>query len=538
MRNTDLQATWAYHDGTKHSYASVRRGPGGPDWANRPLPYKVYTTLPPLPLPRDGPLPARPALDALAGVPERGAGRIPHLAVLAGLCRLSAGITRRLRLAGGQTIAFRAASCTGALYHVELYLVCGRLPDLEAGLYHFGVHDSALRRLRAGDFRSVVVEASGHQPAVAAAPVVAVLTTTFWRNAWKYRARAYRHAFWDGGTILANLLAVAAGYDLPARLVVGFVDATVNRLLDVDPHREVAIALVALGRDGSGPADGLPPMPALALPTQRLSPAEVDYPAIRAMHAASSLTSPAEVRAWREGRPPYRGPGGTGAARRGMVGDGPAPRADRLTPLRPVADADLPRDAIARVILRRGSARRFLRQPITFAQLSTMLDRATRPLAADFLPAGSWDGLAGPAAALTDVYLIVHAVEGLPAGTFVYHRDRRGLELLRAGTFRREAGYLALEQTLAADAAVNVYVLAALPPILARFGNRGYRAAQLEAAIVGGRLYLAAHALGLGATGLTFYDDDVTAFFSPHAHGKSVMFLTALGVPARRTPHA
>jgi len=28
---------------------------------------------------------------------------------------------------------------------------------------------------------------------------------------------------------------------------------------------------------------------------------------------------------------------------------------------------------------------------------------------------------------------------------------------------------------------------------------------------------------------LTFYDDDVTVFFSPHAAGRSAMFLTALG---------
>jgi hypothetical protein len=70
---------------------------------------------------------------------------------------------------------------------------------------------------------------------------------------------------------------------------------------------------------------------------------------------------------------------------------------------------------------------------------------------------------------------------------------------------------------------------------LARFGDRGYRAAQLEAAVVGGRLYLAACALGFGATGLTFFDDDVTHFFSPHAAGKSVMFLVAAGVPGRRS---
>jgi len=68
-----------------------------------------------------------------------------------------------------------------------------------------------------------------------------------------------------------------------------------------------------------------------------------------------------------------------------------------------------------------------------------------------------------------------------------------------------------------------------LDQILERFGNRGYRAVQLEAGILGGKVYLLSYALGLGATGLTFYDDDVVRFFSPHASGKSVMFLMAVG---------
>jgi hypothetical protein len=81
---------------------------------------------------------------------------------------------------------------------------------------------------------------------------------------------------------------------------------------------------------------------------------------------------------------------------------------------------------------------------------------------------------------------------------------------------------------------VAVFFLADLQAVLQQFGNRGYRAAQLEAGIIGGKLYLAAYTLMLGATGLTFYDDEVTAFFSPHAEGKSVMFLVALGRPAKR----
>ena len=139
------------------------------------------------------------------------------------------------------------------------------------------------------------------------------------------------------------------------------------------------------------------------------------------------------------------------------------------------------------------------------------------------------DFLDPPGSSLLDLYLIVNAVEGLAPGAYYYRRSERSLELLREGSFRNEAGRLGLSQDLPADAAVNVYSLASLPPLLARLGNRGYRAVQLEGGITGGRMYLAAYAQRFGASGLTFFDDEVTEFFSPHAAGKSVMFLVALG---------
>ena len=94
--------------------------------------------------------------------------------------------------------------------------------------------------------------------------------------------------------------------------------------------------------------------------------------------------------------------------------------------------------------------------------------------------------------------------------------------------------HLGLGQELPADVSVNIFCLVELPPLLERFGNRGYRAAQLESAIIGGKVYLAAYGQRLGATGLTFFDDEVIQFFSPHAAGKSVMFLTAVGKPVKR----
>lgn len=507
--NRETRATWTYHDGTKHSFETVRSGSHVLDFSNQPLPFKIYEDLEAIPLPRDmGPITV-PALTVVAATGPAGPAAAPDLSALARLLHLAAGITR-VRRGPGWEIGFRAASCTGALYHIELYLVCGDLPGLPAGVYHFGVHDFALRRLRAGDFRSRLVQASGQEPAVARAPAILACTTTFWRNAWKYQARAYRHAFWDSGTILANLLAAAVAQHLPARVVLGFVDEAVNALLDLDTEREVGLALVPVGAGGTA-AEASPPVAPLYLSTARLSRREVDYPAVRAMHAASCLVTGEEAAAWHGGAPAEEIPTPAGP----------------VLPLRPSAEAQAPADSLTNVILRRGSTRRFAARPIHFEELSTILDRASRGIPADFLEP--------PGTTLNSLYLIANAVEGLAPGTYVYHRRERALELLREGLFRREAGYLGLEQELPAQAAVNIYCLAHLPPILARFGNRGYRAAQLEGGILGGKIYLTAYAERLGATGLTFYDDEVTEFFSPHAAGKSVMFLTAVGRPARRT---
>src|SRR5262249_37322525 len=137
------------------------------------------------------------------------ATKAPTLNDLARILYFSAGITKKKTHPGGE-IYFRAASCTGALYEVELYVVCCDIDGLPAGVYHFGPGDFALRLLRAGDYRQVLQHATAAQESVMHAPVTIVCTGTYWRNAWKYRARTYRHFGWDNGTILANMLAMAA----------------------------------------------------------------------------------------------------------------------------------------------------------------------------------------------------------------------------------------------------------------------------------------------------------------------------------------
>jgi len=182
--------------------------------------------------------------------------------------------------------------------------------------------------------------------------------------------------------------------------------------------------------------------------------------------------------------------------------------------------------ALDETIQARGSTREFSMESIGLDDLSTALFHATRAVAAD-VPSG-----------LVDLYLTVHAVDDLAPGSYVYHRGSHAVEMLGAGDLRARSAFLCLEQELGGASSVTVFFLADLERILVRFGNRGYRAANLEAGVVGGRLYLAAYAQRFGATGLTFFDGEVVDFFSPHARGKDALFVTALGRSVKRTPRA
>jgi SagB-type dehydrogenase family enzyme len=249
-------------------------------------------------------------------------------------------------------------------------------------------------------------------------------------------------------------------------------------------------------------------VPPLAVETEPSPVQELDYPEMTHLHTASTLTTPEEVVAWRRPRAPR-----------------PAPRPASLPPLYPFAPAAGGSRALGDVIRQRGSTRRFARQPMAFTQLSAILTHATTAVPTDCLGPG--------ASSLLDVYLIAHAVTDLPAGSYVVRPQEQALQLLNTGEFREEAGHLCFEQALGADASVVVFFLADLAGVCQHWGNRGYRSVHLEAGLRGGKMYLCAGALGLGASGLTFYDDAVPAFFAPHATGTSAIFVVALGHTAR-----
>jgi len=84
-----------------------------------------------------------------------------------------------------------------------------------------------------------------------------------------------------------------------------------------------------------------------------------------------------------------------------------------------------------------------------------------------------------------------------------------------------------MEQDLSHDAAFVVMAAADLD----RLDDHGYRDAQLGAGLVNGRLHLSAFSLGIGATGMTFYDSEIAGLLGEPLAG---LLFTCVGVPAYR----
>jgi len=162
------------------------------------------------------------------------AERLPLGTSIAGpLFQDGAGIVRsqERRDYGGGTIHWRAYSSAGALYPVEAYVANA------GGLYSFDALSRALVRIGEDIRARLGLDA----------PEVVILTGIHGRTGWKYMERGYRHVWWDAGTMLANLLALAAADGLDPQLHTAFVDADVNDAVGVDGEHEYALALLALG---------------------------------------------------------------------------------------------------------------------------------------------------------------------------------------------------------------------------------------------------------------------------------------------------
>ncbi|MGC1133140.1 MAG: SagB/ThcOx family dehydrogenase [Nitrososphaeraceae archaeon] len=535
MNNKEIQHALDYHEATKHSEVSIMASRHYLDYDNRPMPFKTYLEQPRYPLTNNFPSPNLESITSIVDV-KQSANSSPtqseksvSVVDISEILFFAAGITRVLRYSYG-TYFMRAASATGALYPIESYVVCGDItPDLKAGVYHFGPADFSLTQLRIGDYRHALAStalAEREYDTILTSPLSIIFSSFAWRNAWKYQARSYRHWFWDCGVIVANLLATTASMKLPTKLIMGYVDDIVDRLLCLETLKEASIVIAPIGIGSCPKSDSKGnnniqkeitelPIPKILPLSQR---GEIDYPDIWNMNQNSKILDREEVESWISKQ--Y-------LEQRNQnldIENNAEPILDRKDMS---SDTGTPtKMTIGEVILRRGSTRRFdNHSSIPLSTLYSILDSSTRGVPMDVFTNE------GVRSSVIDTYFIANNVAGLEPGAYFFNRNLKAFDLLKRNASRQISGYLCLGQSLFSDASAVMFLMADLHKVLDDLGNRGYRVAQLEAGIIAGKIYLSSYAHSIGASGTTFFDDAVTEFFGPHAANKSTMIAMGVGVP-------
>jgi SagB-type dehydrogenase family enzyme len=599
--NEATERLFAYHQATKHTYDSVRAGAHYLDWKNQPNPFRTYEGAPSILL---SPEPGFPDIGTFAAMAALADGRpvlenqivLDEITISRLLWHAMAVSAWKKVPRSGDRYSLRVNPSSGNLHPTETYFALRGVTGLDDGLYHYRADRHALELRNAGDCTHELSRALA-SPAFAESPLIVALTSIFWREAWKYRDRAYRYCCHDLGHAMISLLLSARALGLSGSAIAHFADRGLADTLgligpkradegaELDEAPMIFLMFQAPGfPDQSLPAQTLAeqtrvaqsafaestaaqsasrqsveqfPAPATvpSLPRSaqmggsfagtpnELSPQEIPYELLLGMHRSTLLPDPPG---------PLPVPfAETGAAEllasstiASLKITGYQPAVSTFV-RRPQPARDAPLGEVAR---RRRSALDFdaASAPMDREDVEELLDFATRDWPADWR--GNIPGERSPRARGADfvsLYLYVHRVRNCEPGVYRWHTRGGILEQLHRGNVERVAAYLSLEQALAGNSCFTISMIADLARAARTFGNRGYRYAHFEAGAIGQRLYLGAEALHWNATGIgAFYDDDVHRYLGfleegeasvqASLHAAEQVALVMLGSPAGR----
>ncbi len=516
--NGETERLFAYHHATKHTYRSVRTNAHYLDWKNQPDPFRTYEGAPLAALPAEPDFPKAGTFATMAALAEtarmvRGnkaedGEEIPlDVKWVSRLLWHSTGISAWKKVSGtGSRYSLRVNPSSGNLHPTETYLALAGCAGLQDGLYHYRADRHALELRSPGNWMQQLAGAL-EIPWAAESPLIVALTSIFWREAWKYRDRAYRYCCHDLGHAMMSLLLSARALGLSGGAIAHFSDSRLTGTLGLTGGDEAPMAfLVFPAQSPSGKIPSPPQQEPAGIPNT-LSAEEVPYNLLLGMHLSTILPDPIE----------------------------PVPRispvnantANHKSPPHPTHDAPL-----GPTVRRRRSALDFDARtpPMEREDVEQILDFATRDWPADWR--GNFSGKTASVergADFVTLYLYVHRVQGCEPGVYRWEKLSRKLEQLHRGNVERVAAFLSLEQALAGNACFAVSMIADLAGAARVFGNRGYRYVHFEAGAIGQKLYVGAEALGWNATGIgAFYDDDVHRYLGFLEEGETPLNKTLL----------
>ena len=508
-----LKQVLRYHQQSKHGFHGFADGPGTLDWINQPDPFRRYQGSELISLPKVTEIKS-PRYDNIFQ-PAAIVAEDFNLQSISCLLRNSMALSA-WKQAGDSRWALRVNPSSGNLHPTEVYLLCTATDGLSPTpmVSHYAPREHGLeKRCEFSEqlWQALTLDFED--------PVLLVgLSSIYWREAWKYGARAYRYCQLDVGHALATISLAAASLGWHCQILINLSHQQLRRLFGLPDNQEAEVeqpeCLIAITPIKTR-------QPILSLPdhaiqqitlahwqgeANTLSQEHVSWGAIdKVAHACekpeTNLSAPSGLRT---------------TARKS-----------------PLQQSDIKAHDL--IQQRRSAVAMDKQTQMQAEQFYSLLSRLM-PDSVDV----PFNVLA--ATARVQLILFVHRVEDLSPGVYCLIREPGALAALKTQTNQQFAWekpetcpeeialfcllegdakelsqQLSCQQNIAADGCFSLAMLSQFEQTLRETGTWSYPQLYWECGIIGQVLYLEAEALGIQGTGIgCFFDDPAHDFLGLH----------------------
>jgi len=483
-----------YHEQTKHHPHRYSRSLGYMDWDNQPVPFRLFEGTPQIQLPLiniDRNLPYSALYECNEDSPD-----LISIESVAIMLELSMGISAWKKYHTSEW-ALRINPSSGNLHPTECYLVLPDFPRQQACVTHYNPHLHVLEK------RALVNRNQELWPKNCGGFGI-ILTSVFWREAWKYGERAFRYCHHDLGHALGALRFACNLNGWKMTLIPHISEEILDRFLGFDKfkcadgeaeHADCLCWIDGKQNDPEEISEWINSQEDLKYEhhPNRLSLEHVDWEIIDMVQKASRTNDSDSFEISNYSNPAHK---------------------------------NLTSSFTAEAIIRRRRSAQNYDQQTSRTDLPTFIHALKKTLPGEGCPFDVF-----PYEAQVHLAIFVHAVEGLESGLYILVRNSKHFEslknsthssfdwhqvkeelpfyILQTGDFRARAQSISCMQTIASDSAYALGMLAHFDSVLMEAPSM-YPKLFWETGLVGQVLYLEAEAHDLRATGIgCFFDDEM-----------------------------
>ena len=352
-------------------------------------------------------------------------------------------------------LKLRVNPSAGALYPTEVYVQVRGIEGIVNGIYHLEVENNCLT------FIYELIDDGLESyiiPGKSINGFIFLISCVYYRSSWKYQNRSIRYCFLDSGHHLGAIAASAYLHNRDIQLVFDFDKLALNSDLGFE-NKEFITGCAVSGE----------------LQDKKIRRLRLKIPFVCGTDYFESNQFIEDA---------YQ----TTALQKS--------RQQKLE----YPQFDFDQDKFYQTVWARRSIRRFRKESISQEDYLYIVQQIQQSI-----PTENYEEI--------EIYSVVHRVEGMTPGLY------KGTYLVKTGNFSEKTGYLCINQAIARDGAVTLFLVS---------DYLNYQTAMQIVGFLGQRLYLTSNYLGIQCSGIgAYYDDETQELLETN---KDVLYGMVIGI--------